>query len=397
MQEVKFPGGGMVQGGYAAPRTVQGGYTTAPRTLTSIASQQLVLPSSSFGSQPIVTSFVSQPAMVVQAKPAEPANPSLLGRFPEPFWRQYDKATDGYVDSLGFMNRLPLRLAATNLIIHGLVDADKMWSEFDNEPYQPVLVGGKAVMTIFLNNFIDTDCGGSYLESWYNTVVTPKDIPQVTFESPDQLMDALGAGFNFLIRVCCGDAPGNPGAALKAIAGGRGMFGFPKHPEPGNLRFDYMDDNTRIEFDLEHDGHFGASYRVVLPGTKQEGEKYPVSEIAVPLDIEIPAEGIISSPLLGGTHRGQNGSDQKRFAQHLCCTQHVGPWDDTTDSIQFGDDFHYAGPISRWDFVPIMKAHVPDFKIAAFKPNAWISGPEADEAVRMHEERLMQGVLPGAL
>ena len=39
---------------------------------------------------------------------------------------------------------------------------------------------------------------------------------------------AAPEALTFLQRVVCGDAPGNPGAALKAITGGREIFGFPK-------------------------------------------------------------------------------------------------------------------------------------------------------------------------
>lgn len=99
-------------------------------------------------------------------------------------------------------------------------------------------------------------------------------------------------------------------------------------------------------------------------------------------------------PTLKNEH---NGAKQTRFAQHLCCTQHLAPWDPTTDSIEFGDDFHYGGPISRWSFQPILKAHIPDFKIAAYKPAGWISGAEADEKVREHERKMATGTLAGAL
>jgi hypothetical protein len=324
---------------------------------------------------------------------------SASGRFADPFFRKYDHATDGYVDSQGFMNRLPLRLKATNVVVHGLVDADKMWKEFDDEPFQPVLVGGKAIVTVFMNNFIDTDCGGSYLETWYNSVVTPTGTPQVKLDA-DKLADGLGAGFSYLMRVVCSDTPGNPGAAMKAIAGGREVFGFPKHPNPGKIRFDYKDDNTRVEFDMQHDGKNGLEVRVKLPGTKKEGEKYPIQEVEqlrLALNVEIPPDGIISCPRLGGSHKGHNGAKQTRFAQHLCCTQHLAPWDPATDSIEFGDDSHYGAPMSRWSFVPVLKAHIPDFKIAAFKPNGWISGAAADAKIKEHEQKLAQGILPGAL
>jgi hypothetical protein len=334
------------------------------------------------------------------AKKIEGTTTLVSGRFADPFFRQYDTASAGYVDSMGFMNRLPLRLEATNLVLHGLVDADAMWKEYDvDEAYQPVLVGDKAIITIFMNNFLDTDCGGSYLETWYNTVVTPKGTPQVKLDA-DKLADGLAAGFNFLMRVTCADKPDNPGAALKAICGGRGIFGFPKHPVPGKIRFDYTDDNTKVEFDMEHEGKQGLEVRAVLPGTKTEGSTYPVQEIdalRLALDLKIPPEGIISSPHLGGAHRNHNGANQMRFAQHLCCTQHIAPWDPATDSIKFGDDAHYGAPISRWNFQPILKAHIPDFKIAAYQPNAWVSGEEADAAVKEHEKRLAAGTSAGAL
>jgi len=332
-------------------------------------------------------------------KKAAKTKPPASGRFVDPFFRQYDRATDGFEDSTGFMNRLPLRLEATNLVIHGLVDADKMWAPYkDDEAFQPVLVGGKGVITIFMNCFSDTDCGGSYLETWYNSYVTPKGTPQVELEA-DKLADALGAGFSFLMRVVCGDAPGNPGAAAKAIAGGRGMFGFPKHPVPGEITFNYTDDNTKVEFDMKHGGKKGVSVRAALPGVKKEGSKFPVQEIdalRVSLDVKIPADGIVSSPSLGGTHRGHNGANQLRFAQHLCCTQHMAPWD-ATDSISFGDDAHYAAGLGSWGFTPVLKAHIPDFKIAAFKPRNWISGRKADAIVREHEKKLKEGTLAGAL
>merc|ERR1719324_535533 len=100
-------------------------------------------------------------------------------------------------------------------------------------------------------------------------------MPQVKLDA-DKLGDGLASGSSYLMRVVCSDAPGNPGAAMKAIAGGREIFGFPKHPNPGKIRFEYMDDNTRIEFDLEHDGKKGMEVRAKLPGNKVPDQLYPV-------------------------------------------------------------------------------------------------------------------------
>ena len=98
-------------------------------------------------------------------------------RFTDAWWRKFDKPTDGFYDSAGFMNRLPLRLESREAMVYGLVDPATMWKDYEDEGYVPILVGGKAVVSIWFNDFKDTDCGGSYLETWYNTFVTPKDKP----------------------------------------------------------------------------------------------------------------------------------------------------------------------------------------------------------------------------
>merc|ERR1712183_203090 len=65
------------------------------------------------------------------------------------------------------------------------------------------------------------------------------------------------------------------------------------------------------------------------------------------------------------THRGDNGAHQVIFGQTLAGTQNTAMWNPETDSIDIGDDDHYGTPLSRWDFVPLVKGHIPDFKIAA--------------------------------
>ena len=127
------------------------------------------------------------------------------------------------------MNRLPLRLESTELMVYGTVDAKTMWAEYEDEAFTPILVGDRAVVAVWFNNFLDTDCGGSYLETWYNTFVTPKEAPvQLDAEGGPLAVLQEPTMQSFLQRVLCGDAPGNPGAASKAIHGGREIFGFPK-------------------------------------------------------------------------------------------------------------------------------------------------------------------------
>ena len=84
-------------------------------------------------------------------------------------------------------------------LVYGTVDAKKMWNNFDDELYTPILVGDKAVVMIWFNNFTDTDCGGAYLETWYNTFVTPKDAPvQIPYKTPFSLLEAAGSQFHQL-------------------------------------------------------------------------------------------------------------------------------------------------------------------------------------------------------
>lgn len=316
-------------------------------------------------------------------------------RFADPWWRKFDTPTDGFRDASGFVNRLPLRLESTEMIVFGTVDSGKMWAEFENEHFQPILVGGKAVISIWFNNFIDTDCGGSYLETWYNTFVTRTDAPQLSLpmDSPLSVVIDHPQCQNFLQRVVCGDAPGNPGAAMKAIVGGRSVFGFPKHPELGNITFAYGEKDgkkTTWQFDASHKGKRCISARIALPETDP-------NHIPVPLDVASPDDLVIGSPALGGTHRNHNGAHQVIFGQTLAGTQNTAMWNPETDSIIIGDDDHYGRLLSSWDFVPLVKGHIPNFKIAARKPVGWMSGAAAAAAVKEHEKLMAAGVKAGAI
>eukprot|EP00933_Yihiella_yeosuensis_P080605 TRINITY_DN94058_c0_g1_i1.p1 TRINITY_DN94058_c0_g1~~TRINITY_DN94058_c0_g1_i1.p1 ORF type:complete len:320 (-),score=77.60 TRINITY_DN94058_c0_g1_i1:493-1452(-) len=314
------------------------------------------------------------------------------GRFQDPWFRQYDKPTDGFVDSAGFMSRLPLRLEGTHFFVYGTCDPQKMWKDFEDEPFQPILVGGKAVINIWFNNFLDTDCGGSYVECWYNTFVSPKGEPQIELpmESPFSLIIQDPRSLVYLQRVLCGDKEDNPGAAMKAITGGRSVFGFPKHPIPANIRYEYVEENKNCEFDCSHQGKEAVKLRVRLPESDE-------GAMSIPLEVKTGPDVCIGAPRLGGTHKGDNGAHQVRYGQAFKCTQHIKPWDSNTDSCTFGTDPHFAEPIKRWDFTPLLKAHTTDMKIAAFKPCNWISGRQARKIVEEHEQKMLDGVKAGAL
>jgi len=352
--------------------------TTARRGATALLQRQTVCP-------------------VLRQGAALCTNPSPLGRFSDPWWRQFDQPTHGFRDSSGFVNRLPLRLESKELIVWGMADPEKMWSEFADEEFQPILVGGKAVVTVWINDFSDTDCGGSYLETWYNTFVSKKSEPQISLPLTPEAGLAIAAAQptaqSFLQRVLCGDAPGNPGAALKAITGGREIFGFPKHPVPAQLSHTFRmngDTPTGIDFHADHQGQRAITFSCVLPDTAN-------GAVEVPLEVPMSApDGQIGAPKHGGTHRGDNGAHQSLYATSVKCTQIIAPWDPSTDTLEIGENEHYA-PISRWDFVPVAKAYSPDFKICAHKPSGWISGSEALEAHDEYEQQMVAGTLPGAL
>jgi len=321
--------------------------------------------------------------------------PPASGRFADPWWRKFDMPTDGFRDATGFVSRLPLRLESTEMIVFGTVDADKMWAEFADEDFQPILVGGKAVMSVWFNNFTDTDCGGSYYETWYNTFVTRKNAEQVNLpmESPMSVVIADPRCQNFLIRVVCGDHPENPGGAMKAVVGGRSVFGFPKHPELGEIKFSYEETDgkqTAWNFAATHGGKSAITAKIALPETDP-------NHVPVPLDIASPGDLVIGAPKLGGTHKGHNGAHQVYFGQTLAGTQYTTLWNAETDSIVLGDDEHYAKPLSRWNFEPMVKGHIPNFKIAAMKPSGWMSGAETAAAILEHEKMLASGTKLGAI
>jgi len=295
--------------------------------------------------------------------------------FPEQWWRQFDTATSGFRDETGFISRLPLRLASNEMVIHGTCDAEKMWADFSLETkWTPVLVGGKAVVNLWLNNFLETDCGGSYRETWINALVTAKDEPlSLPYESPFSLVVDDPKVRSYLMRVICADTPSNPGAAMKAIYGGRGVFGFPKHPQPGVIDFAYEEKAGRKvawNFECKHLGEMAVKVKVALP-------ELDAGCVSLPMDVMTPPDFVIGSPTLGGTHLGHNGAHQVQFGQAICCTQNISSWNPATDSLVVGSAAHYA-PFARWGFDPLLKAHIPDFKTCAFQPVSWLSGAETN-------------------
>ena len=187
-----------------------------------------------------------------------------------PWFGQWPE-TDSYRASDGTINRIPLRLTSSNLIIYGSANLNEVLKQFEHEDHIPVTVSGEVPVQIWCNNFIDTDCGPSevtnpYTETWYSFPVTPKrtslDLPyedafSYNVNTPDTL--------TWCHRVLCGPAKdGHSLAAKAAIAGGREIWGFPKHPDLADLDFDYSDEKA-VSFTARHQGNEVMTVKVKRP------------------------------------------------------------------------------------------------------------------------------------
>ena len=157
-------------------------------------------------------------------------------RFSNAWFDQWPK-TDSYLASDGQINRMPLRLTSTNLVIYGAANLAEVLKEFAHEEFRPVTVGGQVPVQIWFNNFIDTDCGpfdriNAYVETWYSFPVTHKSKPvDLPYENPFSYNVMHPETLVWVHRVLCGpDKNGNDMGARAAIAGGREVWGFPKHP-----------------------------------------------------------------------------------------------------------------------------------------------------------------------
>merc|ERR1711865_1067971 len=158
---------------------------------------------------------------------------------------------------------------------------------------------------------------------------------------------------SYLQRVVCSESPISTGAGAVAIEGGRSVFGFPKHPVPGKITFDFDEGCKKATFYATHAGKKAVSLRVDIPQEGAEGT------VTIPLEVETGPDALLGGPRLGGTHKGHNGAHQVRYGVAMKCTQHVKPWDATTDCLEFGDDAHYATLIRGWGFEPVLKVYSP--------------------------------------
>ena len=154
--------------------------------------------------------------------------------------------TDSYLASDNHTNRIPLRLTSSNIVIYGAATLSEVLKDFEHEDHHPVTVGGKVPVQLWCNNFIDTDCGPTdtvnpYIETWYSFPVTPKSSKlDLHYENAYSYNVNAPDTLTWCHRVLCGPAKsGYDLGALAAIAGGREIWGFPKHPSLADLSFVY--------------------------------------------------------------------------------------------------------------------------------------------------------------
>ena len=60
--------------------------------------------------------------------------------------------TDSYLASDGHVNRIPLRLSSSNIIVYGKALLSEVLKEFEHENHRPVTVGGDVPVQIWCNN-----------------------------------------------------------------------------------------------------------------------------------------------------------------------------------------------------------------------------------------------------
>ena len=65
----------------------------------------------------------------------------------------------------------------------------------------------------------------------------------------------------------------------------------------------------------------------------------------------------------------------------------MSAWNQASDTLEIGTNPHFA-PLARWDFLPLVKSHAPDFKVVAMKPTNWISAQETKAAVNEYEANM---------
>jgi hypothetical protein len=286
----------------------------------------------------------------------------------DPWFEQWAQ-TDAYTASDGHVNRIPLRLASSNVVLYGRATLSEVLKDFEHEDHRPVTVGGDVPVQLWCNNFIDTDCGPAdrinpYIETWYSFPVTPKSAPlDLPYQDPFSYNVSSPEALIWCHRVLCGPASdGYALGAVAAIAGGREVWGFPKHPGLADLSFEYPDDDT-VAFESAHQGNRVFSLRIRRPESVEGHVAIAVDERTGPDTCITPKQDPREATFV---------AMQTRYGQAFAATMHFSPWDGTTDSLTIhGEEDYFSARLKRWAFTPVLKMHCPDLRIVAFKPAGW--------------------------
>ena len=285
-----------------------------------------------------------------------------------PWFEQWPES-DSYRASDGTVNRIPLRLTSSNLIIYGSANLKEVLKEFEHEDHIPVTVSGEVPVQIWCNNFIDTDCGPNevtnpYTETWYSFPVTPKGTPlDLPYEDSFSYNVNAPDTLTWCHRVLCGPAKDGHGLAAKAaIAGGREIWGFPKHPDMADLDFDYSDEKE-VFFTARHQGNEVMTVKVKRPESTEGYLTVDADAITETGACITPKQNFVKPSFV---------AKQTRYTQAFAATMYFSPWDNTTDSLNiYNDEDFFGGLLHSWMFKPHLKMHCSDLKIVAFKPEGW--------------------------
>tara|TARA_Y100001970_G_scaffold267105_1_gene356606 strand:- start:1021 stop:1908 length:888 start_codon:yes stop_codon:yes gene_type:complete len=291
-----------------------------------------------------------------------------MKRIPDKWFDQWIQ-TDSYLASDGTVNRLPLRLSSSNVIIYGEANISEVMKEFEHENFQPVTVGGKVPVQLWCNNFIDTDCGPSdatnpYIETWFSFPVTQEsrtlDLP---YENPFSYNVDAPDTYTWCHRVLCGPAKdGYSVAAIAAISGGREIWGFPKHPALADLNFEYYESDY-VSFRARHQGNEVLFLSISLP------EKSP-DNIIIEAD-QLTPKGSCLTPKQNPL-KPTFVAKQTRYTQAFIATMNFSNWDNDTDTLEiYSDESYFGGLLYSWQFKPVLKMHTSNLRIVAFKPEGW--------------------------
>jgi len=164
-------------------------------------------------------------------------------------------------------------------------------------------------------------------------------------------------------RVLCGPAKnGYALAALAAIAGGREVWGVPKHPALADLSYECPDAES-VVFEGSHQGRKVISLRVQRPENVSGHVVVEVGQLTPKGSCITPRPNILKPSFV---------AKQTRYNQAFAGTMYFSPWNHATDSlIIYNNEAYFEALLKSWAFKPVLKMHCSDLRLAAFKPAGW--------------------------